>query len=140
SFVGKPVGGLAVAFDMRAVGELRRRARQQFLQQRLARKQRRGGNVDAVHVQQIEQRQRQPPLSLARQGGLQQVEILAGALARQQLAVERARAQAQRLDGGADVRKPVGPFQRVARPQPHLRVRSEERRVGKEGSARRGGE
>src|SRR5690606_32397841 len=64
----------------------------------------------------------QHPGTLPGQRGLQQVEVLARAAAGDQLAVQRRAAQAQRLDGVADLRDAVGPFQRVARPQPHLAV------------------
>jgi hypothetical protein len=59
------VRGLAITFDVRAEGQVRRRVGQQLLQQRLAFEKRRIGNVHAVDVQQVEQRESQLALAFA---------------------------------------------------------------------------
>src|SRR5690606_504244 len=110
----------AITRDMRTVGQVRRALGQHFLQQFLACPQRRFADVHAVDMQQVEQHVGQRAGALAGQRGLQQVEVLASAVAGDQLAIQRRTAQAQRLHRVADLGDAVGPLQRIARPQPHL--------------------
>ena len=110
---------LATADDVRAVDQAVRRRLQDFRQQRLALVLRTGGQVHAVHLQDVEQDVGQRGVLLARQRGLQQAEVLLPSRSGDQFAVEHRLVQIERFERTDDLRRLAGPFAFVARPQAH---------------------